>query len=354
MVSTRRLLGIGARPDLRLRYGTLDSRLAKIVARTGVRLGKRIELHQLGAVPATPLEENLLDRYRADIARVDAGEKRMTTARLASLRAKIRVLETSTLLRSHLGGRDPTVYQVLALTALKHGLNSPELLAHVKAMDTLYSTGHSSFWEGAPTSPRMAISLKLPAKRTNLLDAIEKLLYSSRSDLSSKDIARELKLKWLNERNQRRINYAMQLLESTGLARKMPFEDSSGKSISRWVHAAYQSPEINYSSPFFYVLGELAVQPRALDELHGRRATTSDGKQYAYGTGRFSFGGIHKTLKLLVEAGLIKIHEPEAGTKASKTFYELTPECSKLWEKYRKGKVLPPALRILALGERLS
>ena len=157
---------------------------------------------------------------------------------------------------------------MLALSALKHGLASSQLLDSATAMSTIYkspSQRSAMPWEGNPTRLNEALRTRL-ASGMHIPQAIEDLLHrSTDQSLSSKEIARSLNLSW--PKHGSLINSSLQFLESGGFVRKSPPSVEGQASLSRWVHKEYENPVIDYLNVPFDLMRRTANGPVPISEL---------------------------------------------------------------------------------------
>ncbi len=353
MGSARRVLG---RAPARLRpdAGSYNARLARVISH-GVRLGKQIQLHQLGGVPKNDPERRLLTNYLEQIRAFR--ERGTSTRKLDILRAKVSVLRTVNQVRNQVGGRNPTVYQVLALEALRSGLSSEALTTLARRMsNTNRYHSHEATWEGNAIHPHQCLAFFPPRRQINLPTAIERHLFGTREAVDSQSIARALNMNW-NVRNQNLINASMQLLETSKLIRKLPFSNLNHGQLGVWVHASYPNSIIRYPNNQLELLLKVLDGPKPLYELQKQRI-----RRWTRGdpNARISEHGVSNQIKQLKRLGLIRIKKrshrvPMRWGKTRAVLYteiSISKAGRKLMGQYRRENRLPEALRKLLIGEK--
>ena len=247
------------------------------------------------------------------------------------------------------------MYQVLAVTALRHGLNSKELMSQVRAMVNIKSQNKNVPWQGIANPMYSALRLRIPGG-TNLVAGIESLLFKSKGrQMDQSEIAAELGIK-LDKRNSNLINSSLQLLDVAGLAKKLPEKVILNRTAPYgvWMHRAYKTGEIGYHNAAIHIFGQLYERPNFTSKLarpqkKGTRNTT----------GIFSANTINSTLKKMEKVGWVEITHtlrilPSSalGGAVRADHAHLTDYGRKLWEKYRNTKTLPEELRKILLGEK--
>ena len=361
MGSTRRILGIikGTKTES---HAFQLQRLVHLVAKRA-RFGRRIQLHQLSTVPSNRKEHELLQQFKAELLKSRGNNA--SAKKIDVLKTKVKVLAISSLLHQEMVKKDPehperkpTIYQILAVTALAYGLDSKELNNQISSMsNTANKYPNQVTWGGNPTRLRKAIKIPL-STGAFALPTIEKILLESKEfAMDSKNIAAKIGISWTKE-NMNIINSCMQLLEVSGFVKKMPSSSAWGAHMSVWMHRAYKNPKINYPNSGMNILEKLWGGRKRVTELYtekikkrrrGNLVTT--GSKAA----EFTIGTILATLKLLEDAGIIQLQKHVSlgypkGTIAGEA--ELTDYGKKLWNKYIQTRSLPEELRKILLGEK--
>ncbi|MFH0954511.1 MAG: hypothetical protein V1777_00185 [Candidatus Micrarchaeota archaeon] len=331
-----------------------DDRLATLVVRRA-RFGRNIKMQQIGSVPRTGFEKKELRQIQQEIQErwgTEFGSKK-----LVSLLAKARTLRISVALRAALGGRDPNVFQVLALTALKNGLDSAELNQQAKTMSTLYQRHRTKVtWEGNVSTLRQAIQLRLPSGQSLLVGVEKKLFQSKNQAIDANVLCQQLGLEW-NRKNQILLNGGLQLLETAGLVKKMP-QASLEKSFSIWCHAAHSNPAVDYPNTQFDILRRLTHGPKSAAELYKTRSD-SYGRRFGNPKAAFGRNAVMLALEELAKAELVttaKQKNLKNGVYARGTSMvinsELTGLGRRLLQEHDKNNSLPEWARKLLLGEK--
>ncbi len=327
--------GKAQKPKFNLRELTPEERLTRVVAKRGKRHGTKIKLKQLKLISGNKNEQKILRETYEEIKK--AQSKSFTKSKTKFLHAKIRLLKRCILFRQ-ITGKKPTVFHVLAVTALKHGLNSIELKKEISTLRTIWSqTRDHVLWEGTPTNLDLTF-------RTNpsLFYDIESVLFKDKH-LSNKQIAEKLSLTW-NLETQNKINVSMQLLETCRLIRKLPFTAESGRAIGVWVHTAHKNPKINYANPGIYLLNKLHSSAKDFlnaSELY--KQTSGFGDVWGNPNARFDRRSIFDVLEILKANKIVttkKTHSSDGGIKIKITEYGKT-----LMDAYKRNKMLPEKLR---------
>lgn len=345
--SNWRKTGAGNRPDF-LRLALPAERATRLVRRR-VRFGTKIRLQQVGSVPDTPKEEALLQQAREEIR--SRWTDRFSSKGMESLLARARVLTQTAFLRKRLGGRDPMAYQVLAVAALQHGLDSPAFWKQVYAMQHVESRYPAQkSWVGNVTTLRRAFLSRIsPNKR--LLSSLEQLLFNSQTKaLDSRSILERLGLPH-NKKNLRNLNVVCQFLETVGLIKKYPAFSAGGPSVyAVWIHASHPNPPLDYPNAAMGVLSSFVQGsvPHGLAAISRIRKVPHRGKVYLSGsrTAHRAEQNVSVTARKLVDVGLL---EKDAGSKRN---FQLSPLGRELMEEYQRTQSLPERLRKLLLGEK--
>ncbi len=352
MVSTRKLQvhGVGkgdhwGQSGYRKTRGVTHDQVIMDIALMGTRFGAKIELDQLASVPADQKELLLLKQVEQEI---DKKRGKSLPSALRKLEAKAEVLRTSNNLRIA-GGRPPTVYQVLAISAIKFGLDSDELWQAASAMKSLYHKDKSIIpWLGSPIELGTAINQSVTVK-------IEKRLYEHKDrSMSSAEIAESIGLNLT--RNEGLINRSMQLLEVSGYVRKQMVESSTNCNV--WAHKAYENPYPRHENVAIHVLRTLYHHGRPksmlLVELHRPTHPLSGNPKEKYDSR--TVGEVLKRLKKaeLVETNQVKVQTRIHAHIVEKNHNEvrLTAEGLSLVQDMEENKKLPEPLRKILLGEK--
>lgn len=347
MGSTRKIIGKIPRERI--------PQLIRLVAKRS-RFGRKIKLNQLATIPSTERERELFQKFQKELAELRAANA--PTKKIDVLKAKVKTVAISSMLGRQLG-RAPTVYQVLAVTALQHGFSSKELKDQVTSMSsTSNDYPHEVTWIGNPHDLRKLIKRPLSTGAFSL-PAIERILFKSKTEaLDSRKIAARLGIQWIPE-NSSTINISLQFLEVCGMVKKMPFSLTWGRPTSVWMHRAYQNPKIDYPNLEMNILQKLSSGRKKLTELYSEQIIRSKkGRITKVGSknAEFQSTSIMDALKLLEDAGIVKIQKhvlgnPRRGSKPGEA--ELTEYGQRLWNKYIRTGSLPEELRKLLLGEKV-
>lgn len=355
MASTRRLLG-RIPPKGRL---SSQERAARLVARK-IRFGRRIQLHQVGSVPQTPFEKReYVKRLRAII------EKRRTLKKTSSqyekLTTKAQVLQLSQQIGLMAGGRKPTVFQMIATVILHSGIDSQEVVRTMRSMQYIYKYQPNEVtWEGVPSNISAPIRQNLSNGRS-IVSNIERVLHDNKRELDSEHVARLLGLDFY-KKNQGAINAAMQILETAGLARKLPDHTlPKGSQLSVWIHRAHSNPRIHYPNSQIELLRALYqkkgeyVPITTLHKLQSLRRKTPVGNPSA----KVSSSAAHRTIRGLEEGGLVRLRRSTKTIKEKKRIIPirvievaLSPLGERYMDEYQETNHLPEGIRKLLLGEK--
>lgn len=369
MGSTKRILEFRKREHefKSFRPDSAHARLIRLVAQR-TRLGNQIKLDQIGRVPSTPEEEKLYERIQMERKKIIDEQKE--PKKFGEIKAKLRTVLASKQLRSALQ-RPPTVFEVLAVTALKHGFDSEELRRQVTAMSTIYIRHRNEVtWNGTPSNIDKVIKRKLPTG-VYALPAIEHLLHSKTTTiqskkfgeqkagiaLTSKEIAENIGLNPRDPKTQNTINAALQFLEICGLVRKMPDAAANTHRFSTWMHRSHRNPKIDYENIGMHILLQAHSGENRIGRIYKQHhAAGRYGRIRKFGseTGKHSMKAIYLVARKLEEAGLITIipgvrKETDRGFPI--TTIELTEFGKEMMKKYEEEQSLPEVLRKLLLGE---
>lgn len=348
MGSTKRILGRKLN-YLRPTAPVYGERLARLVTRK-IRFGKGIKLHQLSSVPHGVIERQLLDEYEKKIK--ELRPRADYTKRLRSLESKAQVLRSVVHLQQKLGGRKPTVYQVLALPALEFGLDSEVLKQKAKDVATLshrYKERLPFVGTGVAAILSHLTRHSPPSSKKNIISAIEDALASRAKDpnnqfMVSEEIAHAVGIDWKLRKSY--VNLALQFLEICGLVRKMP-SAALQKSQSVWVHASIHTPRVSYPN----VKMDLLRQLHSGEKIYLRMTSDKKGE-------KFTMHAVRDGLGELVRAGLVKVvhggytYHPMPHMTATTKSYHLTKQGKNLYRQYLRIGYLPESLRLLLLGEK--
>lgn len=328
----------------------VESRLNRLVSKR-VRFGNIIRIHQLGSLPQTKKEAELFNEIRAQRQK---GEASLSRRKLDQLRAKEYLLRLSLGLRKRGGGRDPSMYQILAVAALRFGLNSKELDGLSRIMANISTNIPKQVsWEGDPSGIRKAIKRKVVGR-------LEERLFHHPGAISSKDLAKSLGMEWDKKRKTiNLLNPSLQLLEICGLVKKMPLSTLDGCSV--WAHRSHPNPKMNYFNIDFHLLERLLSGRKYFTDLYREKRVLRDGKTTVFGNPDevFGMGHVLPVLNKLEKLGLVKLTRTRLTniTKEKRGTVligeaELTPEGMRLMKQYAETNSLPEKLRRLLLGQR--
>lgn len=344
MASTRRILG----------KRLPSNRLVRLVTRRA-RFGKRIQLQQVGTVPQSDFERLELLQIQEEIQKHWKSE--FGSKKIVSLLSKAKVLQASLALRKELGGRNPSVYQVLSLTALRYGLDSPELKQQATKMLAMWRRS-KVFWDGSPGNIYMAMQVKL-SHGQRLPSSIEKILFQNKKSVDAKTMTEQVGLKW-GPKSWNDINSSLQLLETAGLIKKMP-EASFENPRSVWFHTAHKNPPVDYPNIAIDTIRRLLEGPKTIFELSKIRTRKVGSKVYSAGleSGKYSDIAIGRTLPKLASAGLIHLTKTtksgygrHAGGKVPLITVSITSLGQRLLKEHDQNNSLPEWGRKLLLGEK--
>jgi len=310
------------------------------------RYGPKIKLKPLSSVPQTPQEAQLLPKLEQEIEQKRGS---LSTKLLASLEARAEVLRITAGFRPLLKGRPPTVYQVLAVPAIQHGLNSPQLDDLSRTMCTIgLSYPKDVTWDGTPSNIRKAIIGKMPQR-------CERILFNVKN--RSLD-SRELLVK-MGEPigNSRILNSACQLLRTADFIKRQPGHSEPGESgkgdISVWSHRAYRNPFPRHPNTRLYILIALYnSSPKRLwtTDLHKERK--SGGQTVGNPNAPYANDAIYKNLRYLKKAGLVRTKLYKFKHSHPATLVELIDVAERYLRRMHDTQSLPEGLRKLLIGAK--
>lgn len=332
--------------------------LAKIVT-LKVRFGNRIYLNQLSLIPETPLEQRLLLRIEGLIAQQIEVTGKASSRKLERLLAAEKVLRITQTLRQNNGGRPPTVFQVLGSTALLYGTNSEELKQTASNMNTIYRDNRESVtWVGSLSGITKAVH-HIPIAHLNYISAIDKILFDHSKPLNSRDIVKQLHHRF-SETQSNIVNYALQLLDTMGLVKKLPVVVDFGNhgQLSVWMNSEFKPPlafylfddekRMHYKNTNMEVLSLLELGPELIIKLY-----RPDGNNLGNPNAIYPQRTISRASNRLKALGLISVNQEKIKTRGSRTErLELTALGKQLWDQAKITGILPPELIKLLLGKR--
>ncbi|MFH1789445.1 MAG: hypothetical protein ABH834_08700 [Candidatus Altiarchaeota archaeon] len=346
MVSVRRISGKEF-PDSgrRARMDLSQEEVIERIVEGTSRFGPRIRLNQLASVPSTGVEAALLAQVHADI---QANQGSGSATLLQQLNAKAHVLQITSGFRRISEGRPPTVFQVLAVPAVRYGPDSDELDEMSRVMKSV-ETRHpqQATWEGRVGVLRSAIRRRIPGQ-------IERELYGIPA--SSRDTREIMDALSLEGTTQERlyVGVSLQLLEVAGFVKKqLPHNvpGARGGELSVWSHRAYENPFPRHPNTHLNVLDALynggsPVKMQAPDLYRATPFPTATQSQPPY-----SIAPVLRALAELEAADLITTRQVRRG-KQETTEAGLTGQGEEYLDEMHAQNALPEGLRKLILGEK--
>ncbi|HLC48596.1 MAG TPA: hypothetical protein VJI13_05975 [Candidatus Norongarragalinales archaeon] len=145
--------------------------------------------------------------------------------------AQSQVLMICREIRGRMRGRNPTPFQILAVTVLEHGLDSEQLTAHAKALSRLHygwkqKKTDQRPWNGSPPHP------ELFGPRWTLLPRVEEILRKTPDGMDQMNLAKALGIP--KGRGQILVDHALKLLAAAGFASIKPEEGRTWQAV--YVH----------------------------------------------------------------------------------------------------------------------
>jgi len=349
MPSVRSIAG-KTRPQSQRRQqqGLSEEDVIRRIVSLSTRFGTRIQLQQLSSVPQTPQEAQILPQIEQEI---EQKRDSLATKRLASLEARAEVLRITGGFRSLLKGRLPTVYQVLAVPAIQHGLNSPQLDDLSRSMMTTWLDYRGQVtWQGVPSMIRKSVRRKMPER-------CERILFNAKNrSLDSREL-----LVAMGESTGRQdylvLNCACQLLETAGFVRKQPLHSDPGVvsgDLSVWSHRAYKNPFPRHPNTRFYILDALYNNgsPQKLWTTDLYKQSTSRGFTRGNPNAPYSAPPILDSIRFLEDAGLVGTKTISFKLSHPATLAELTTVAERYLKRMYDTHSLPEGLRKLLIGAK--
>ena len=263
------------------------------------------------------------------------------------IQCKLDILDVCRSLGRKLHWKKPLIYQVLAVFALRYGLNSMAFRQAAKTSVTVYINYNDHVrWQRNPTTINSAIQTKIPSRNLpfpipkkvdhfTLPAAIEELLFRKKGKpQSSMEIANWLGLEWSKE-SQKLLSVSLILLQFCDLVVQMPPLFTGQKRLSVWAHAAHVLPPIHYKNPSLYILEEL---------MNGSRRIVSLVKK-----GFFPNATIRNHIKLLRKLGLIHFRGRSPTRRLEKIW--LSSKGEKFMKFYQRNRSIPEPMRRLLIEE---
>jgi len=328
--------------------GLSEEDVIRHIVSLSTRLGPKIQLQQLSSVPQTPQEAQILPQIEQEIQKKRGS---LAPPKLANLEAKAEVLRITGAFRQLLG-RPPTVYQVLAVPAIRDGLDSDQLDTISRIMHNTYcNTPIQMTWDGATSGVRTAITRNIPPR-------VEDVLFNAKDrSLDSYEISAGI-TEQPDSKNLQLLNCALQLLEVAGFVRKQPPHAEPVKdtaSLSVWSHRAYKNPFPRHPNSRLYVLDELFNHgnPRRLYTTDLYKQYITRGRGVGNPNALYHQRSVLPAISHLRDAGLVDTTTITYGAlKNTATLVGLTPAAVKYLKSMHKHHSLPEPLRKLLLSEK--
>ncbi len=319
--------------------------LARVVS-ANQRFGGNVGVRQRTVSPRESDEQDIQTFYRKRLARLEAMNGHRTRKRRAELMAD--VFWISHILRQTSGGKNPNVYQILAVEALHSGLDSDRLRAMVGAIQTTHQKKSAQvMWDGSPAGIQKAFHFFVDGKRVIVPSAIEQFLRNNPGRAwTSTDLIAAIGVspRVNNFRVVREIvNHSLQLLQYSGHAKRLPGTVVRRVALSVWSYGFGENPPIDYPAVSMHILQSLRTGPRTVFSLS--RRDKQAGHAQAGNDNPFFLESILSGVKRLEAAKLIQSQKKKKG-RVRYTEIQLTAEAKELLSEYAHAGRLPEKLRI--------